>query len=63
LESVAKSDIEIAYELIRLLDGLPIERARAILTRAHSMALSTQILHADASLLLVAVENEKSLVD
>lgn len=56
--TLSKSEIQLACELIRVLDGLPITRAKDALTRAQAMLLSTQIVDAASPLLAVADETD-----
>jgi len=56
-----KSEIQLAYELIKVLDGLPICVADNALIRARNMLLQTQIVSADSPLLLAAAETERAL--
>ena len=56
----SKSEIELACELIRVLDGLPIERAENALLPARSLLITTQTVSAKSPLLLVVVENDRT---
>lgn len=56
-----RSQTEIASELIRVLDGLPIDKARQALLYACDLLLSTQVVHADSMILRVKGENASAL--
>ena len=56
-----RTEIQLACELIRVLDGLPIERARDALIRAQNLLLKTQTVSATNSLLAVEDENDAAL--
>jgi hypothetical protein len=53
-----KTELQIALELLRLLDGLSVAEADNALIRARSLLPKTQIVRADSPLLLAATENE-----
>jgi len=53
-----ESKIQLACELIRIPDGLPLDRARDAPTRAQAMLSNTQIVHANSPLLAVADETD-----
>jgi alpha-glucuronidase len=56
-----KSEVQLAYELIKVLDGLPISVADNALIRARNMLLQTQIVSASSPLLLATTETERAL--
>jgi hypothetical protein len=56
-----KSEVQLACELIRILDGCSIEQAKNALMRAQRLLESTQIVSADSPLLLVRAETETAL--
>lgn len=58
VEGAVKSEIQLACEIVRLLDGIPIESAQHALTRAQALLLKTQIIRADSALLAVADQND-----
>ena len=53
-----KSEIQLACELVKVLNGVPIEEAQHALARAQSLLLKTQIVRADSPLLAVADQND-----
>jgi hypothetical protein len=53
-----KSEIQLACELIRILDGLSIKDARDALARATMLLWTTQRVHADSADLAVVDETE-----
>lgn len=55
------SEFHIACELVRLLDGLPIEQAQQALARAQTLLLTTQTVRGDSPLLAVLDENDAAL--
>jgi hypothetical protein len=58
--SKAKSEIELACDLIALLDGLPIEQAENALLRARSLLTTTQTVSSKSPLLLATLENDRA---
>jgi hypothetical protein len=56
-----KTEIELACELIRVLDGVPIHDADQALLRARSLLQKTQVVSANSPLLLAAKETAKTL--
>ena len=56
-----KSEAQLACELIKLLDGVSIERAHNALTHAIQLLSSTQVVSASNPLLLAKAENVKAL--
>jgi hypothetical protein len=56
-----RSEVEIACELLKLLDGLTIEKATNALGRAQSLLLTTQIVSSKSPILAVASENAAAL--
>ena len=53
-----KSEIQLACELVKVLDGVPIEAAQNALARANSLLLKTQLVNAKSALLAVVDEND-----
>jgi hypothetical protein len=53
-----KSEIQLACELVKVLDGVPIEAAQNALARANSLLLKTQLVNAKSPLLAVVDEND-----
>jgi hypothetical protein len=53
-----KSEIQLACELVKVLDGVSIEEAQHALARAQALLLKTQIVRADSPLLAVADQND-----
>lgn len=58
----SKSELQLACELIRLLDGISIEQARNALMRACDLLSTTQMVHADSPLLCVVDETDAALI-
>lgn len=56
--ATGKTEVEIACELIRVLDGLSIDAAQQALARAQVLLLSTQVVDANNPLLAVADQND-----
>ena len=56
-----KSEIQLACELIRVLNGLPIKQARDALARADMLLLTTQVVRADSPLLVEADQTDITL--
>ena len=56
-----KTEIQLACELVRVLNGISIEHALDALGRARSLLLSTQVVNADSPLLGVMDETAKAL--
>jgi hypothetical protein len=56
-----KNEVQLACELIRLLDGYSIEQAKNVLMRAQRLLDSTQVVSADSALLAVKDETEAAL--
>ncbi len=56
-----KSEIQLACELIKVLDGVPIESAQHALAQAQILLVRTQIVRADSPLLAVEGENDATL--
>jgi hypothetical protein len=56
-----KTEVELACELIRVLDGIPIHDADQALIRARSLLQKTQIVSANSPLLLSASETANAL--
>ncbi len=53
-----KSEIQLACELVKVLDGVPIEAAQQALARAQTLLLRTQIVNANSPLLAVTDQND-----
>ena len=53
-----KSEIQLACELVKVLDGVAIEAAQNALARANSLLLKTQLVNAKSPLLAVVDEND-----
>lgn len=54
-----KSEIRLACEIVRILDGVSIEEAQHALARAQQLLLKTQIVKADSPSLAVTDENDE----
>jgi hypothetical protein len=59
--SQPKTEIRLACDLIRILDGLSIEEGKNTLMRALHMLETTQIVSAESALLAVTDENAEVL--
>ena len=55
---INKSEVQLACELVKVLDGVPIEAAQNALARANSLLLKTQLVNAKSPLLAVVDEND-----
>jgi len=53
-----KSEIQLACELVKVLDGVPIEAAQQALAHAQTLLLRTQIVNANSPLLAVVDQND-----
>ena len=58
MSKMSKSEIQLACELVRVLDGVPIEAAQNAFARANSLLLKTQTVNAKSLLLAVVDEND-----
>lgn len=56
-----KTEIQLACELVRVLDGVPIYDANQALIRAQNLLLKTQVVAARSPLLLAAEETATAL--
>jgi hypothetical protein len=59
--SMDKSEVEIAREIVGLLDGISIDAAQQVLARAQSILLRAQTVRAHDPLLLALRENDAAL--
>jgi hypothetical protein len=55
------TEVDLACQLIRVLDGVSIDVAQQALARAHTLLLKTQIVHAESPLLAVVDETDAVL--
>lgn len=55
---INKSEVQLACELVKVLDRVPIEAAQNALARANSLLLKTQLVNAKSPLLAVVDEND-----
>lgn len=58
-----QTEIQLACQLIKILDGLPIHLADNALIRARHLLLETQIVSANSPLLLAENETETALME
>jgi hypothetical protein len=56
-----KSEIQLACEIVRLLDGIAITDAQNALARAQQLLLKTQVVNAASPLLAVTDETDAAL--
>lgn len=56
-----KSEIQLACEIIRILDGVSVEAAQHALARAQQLLLKTQIVRGNSPLLAVEDETDGAL--
>jgi hypothetical protein len=57
----ARSEGQLACELVRVLDGLSIKDAREVRALADMLLLTTQVVHADSACLAVVTETDRAL--
>jgi hypothetical protein len=60
-EQKMKSETELACELIRVLDQMPIDLAKNALQHAIGLLASTQTVRADSPLLMAKLEAERAI--
>jgi len=53
-----KTEVRLACEIVRMLDGLSIQMAQHALTRAQSLLVMTQIVSGESTLLTFAEEDD-----
>ena len=57
------TEIQLAAQIIRVLDGVSIREAQAILARAGMLLLTTQVVHANSVPLAVVAETDATFRD
>jgi hypothetical protein len=57
------TEVQLAARLLRVLNGISIKEAQDAFTRAGTLLLTTQIVHAGSAPLLVAAETDATFTD